>query len=138
MKRLLNYTQEMGESGQSEFNRLLPMLQAVYFEAAAYCYVCFGKSLLITSIKRVTGVHGAWRGIDVDVCSGMVYEGGLLPSEAESIALYINSLFQYDPARPEMYCCFYGWRDPNGKHDNHIHFQVHPRTIPLDPFANSA
>jgi len=131
MKRLLNYTQEMGESGQSEFNRMHPMLQAVYFEAASYYYKLFGKSLLITSIKRDKGVHGVWRGIDVDVCDGIIYEGGLLTAEAEMIAMHINDLFQYDPQRPEMYCCFYGWRDKSGKHDNHIHFQVHPRTVPM-------
>ena len=132
MKRLLDYTMEMGVTqGVSEFNRLHPMLQAVFFSAASYCYSRFGKAFLITSIKRETGVHGAWRGIDVDVCDCKIYEGGLLPSEAETIATEINMMFQYDPQRPEKYVCFYGWRDPGGRHGNHIHFQVHPRTVPI-------
>ena len=129
--RLLNYVLEI-VNGPMQFDRLEPMLQGVYLDAAAYCWRSYGKAMLITSIERPLskGVHGVrpCRGLDADVCQGTVYEGGLLPREAENVAGYINARYRYDPKRPEMFVCVYGWRDKTGRHDDHLHFQVFPWT----------
>ena len=112
----------------TRFLKLDPMVQAVVMQAAAYSCSRYDKGLLITSLDRPTGSHSNLRCIDVDVCDGAVYEGGVLPSEAERIVTHINGTFKYDPVRPGMFAAYYGHRDRSGKHDNHIHFQVHPRT----------
>lgn len=121
-RRLINFAGTVDKT--DEFHRLHPMLQAVFFYAAWYCWTRFGKTFLITSIKRDDGVHGDWRGLDVDVCEGVVYEGGLLPYEAEEVSGMINSCFSYDYDREGMRVAIYGENDPSGRHWNHIHFQV--------------
>ena len=124
---LINFALDL-DNPAARFGKLDRMIQAVVMQAAAYSYSRFGKGLLITSLDRPAGTHSNLRCIDVDVCSGGVYEGGILPSEAERIVTHINGQFKYDLNRPGMYTAFYGHRDSSGKHDNHIHFQVHPRT----------
>ena len=128
--RLLNYVLEI-VNGPMQFDRLEPMLQCVFMDAVAFCYRTFGKTLLITSIERPqsAGVHAHHRGVDADVCHGIIYEGGLHPDEARRVCAAINNAYQYDPARPQMHVCLYGELDPAGKHWDHLHFQVHPRTI---------
>lgn len=129
--RLMSYVLEI-VNGQMQFDRMDSALQGVYLDAVVYCWRAFRKSLLITSIERTgAGVHAArpCRGIDADVCQGTAYEGGLLPAEAEDIAGHVNARYRYDPERPQMQVCVYGWRDPSGRHDNHLHFQSHPRTV---------
>jgi len=108
----------------AQFRRLDPMLQAVFFYAAAYAYLRFGKPLLITSIERENaGVHSYHRGLDYDVDQYARY-GGLLTSEALMLHDEIERVFIYDPARPTMRVCFFGTDDPAGKHWGHAHLQV--------------
>ena len=127
--RLINFAGDVDK--MDEFHRLHPMLQAVFFRAAEYTYTrCQGKSLLITSMFRDTGgVHRHGRGLDVDVCQCTTYEGGVSPADANFIVWAINALFRYDPTRPDMRVAIYGDLAPKGKHWNHIHFQVHDRTV---------
>jgi len=102
-------------------------LQAVFFFAASMLWAACQKRFLITSVYRPDNkksVHAWWKGIDVDVCDGFVYDGGVTPQEAEAICRMVNGAFKYDPARPDMFCAVYGWRDEDGGHDDHIHFQV--------------
>ena len=106
-------------------------LQAVFIYAAATLYGISGKRFLITSVYRPDdkgSVHAWWRGIDVDVCDGFVYEGGITPKEAEKVCREINKKFVYDPYQPGLRCAVFGKLDPDGKHDDHIHFQAHYRT----------
>ena len=129
--RLINFTEEL-RGRESDFHRLHPMLQAVFFDAAQYVYGKWGKALLVTSMFRDTeGVHRYGRGLDVDVCDKAVYMGGILPEEAIYIVELINMRYEYDPKRPRMRVAIYGDLDPNGKHWNHIHFQVHDRTVAI-------
>lgn len=118
---ILNYA--MGMDPQ-QFKKLDPMLQSVVLAAASFAYGKYGKGLLITSMIRDSGIHATGRGCDVDVCDGTVYEGGLLPIEAEVLCSHINGRFKYDILRPEKYVAFYGHRDKSAKHNNHIHFQT--------------
>ena len=135
--RLIRFAGETDK--MEEFHRLHPMLQAVFFDAAMLAYRYYDLPFLITDIRthfltgkeRIGGVHSVYRGIDVDVCDGSVYENGLLPAEAEGIVNMINSRWQYDPTRPNMHVAIYGDLDPAGKHWNHIHFQVHDRTVAI-------
>lgn len=121
--RLLNFIPEI-DRPMDQFNKLDPLLQAIFFNAATLLYISFKKRFLITSIYRdqPESVHGHYRGIDTDVCQGEPYEGGVLPMEAEIIASHINKVYRYNPNN-NLYCAVYGERDPNGNHDTHIHFQ---------------
>ena len=125
--QLIQFAMDL-DNAASRFGKLDRMIQAVVMDAAAYAYSRFGKMLLVTSLDRPTGSHSNMRCVDVDVCDAAVYEGGLLPKEAEQVATHSNGSFKYDPLRPHMYVAFYGHRDVNGKHYNHIHFQAHPNT----------
>jgi hypothetical protein len=107
-----------------EFLSLDTMLQVVFFYASWYAWTRYGKTLLITSVLRDDGVHADGRGLDVDVCDGFVYQGGLLPGEAQEIVDIINLGFVYDPHRMDMRVAIYGENDPKGKHWDHIHFQT--------------
>ena len=127
--RLINFTEELRDRAE-DFHRLHPKLRAVFFRAVTTVYWNHTKALLITSMFRDTGgVHRCGRGLDVDVCDKTIYEGGLLPLEAYRLTNTINSLYTYDPERPGMKVAIYGDLDPKGKHWNHIHFQVHDRTV---------
>jgi len=132
--RLINFTEELRDRAE-DFHRLHPMLQAVICYATYYVYGFYGKSLLWTSFERPndSGVHGTnpCRGGDADVCDKAAYVGGVLPYEARDIADEVNSRFVYDPTRPGMNIAIYGDLDPKGKHWNHIHFQVHDRTVAI-------
>jgi len=124
------------ENRFGEFSRLHPLLQAVFFDAALYAKREFGLNwLLITSMQRPgdKGVHGTnpCRGLDVDVCNNIIYEGGLIPEHAELLVEYINRGWRYDPERAKMKVAIYGDLDPKGKHWDHIHFQVHDRTVAI-------
>ena len=121
-KRAINFAGSVDKI--DEFHSLDTMLQVVFFYASWYAWTRFGKILLITSVLREDGVHADRRGLDVDVCDGFVYQGGVLPNEAQEIADVINLGFVYDPHRMNMRVAIYGANDPNKKHWNHIHFQV--------------
>jgi len=129
--RLINFTEELRDRAE-DFHRLHPMLQAVFFDAAQYVFKKYHKAFLITSMFRDTGgVHQYWRGLDVDVCDKTIYEGGLMTHQAEQVVKYINRYFTYDIERSYMRVAIYGELDPKGKHWNHIHFQVHDRTVAI-------
>ena len=117
-----------------EFLSSHTMLQWVFFYACWYIGTRFGKIPLITCVKTscLTGdertapedVHAHGRGLDIDVCDGFVYQGGLLPHEAQEIVDVINLGFVYDPNRMDRRVAIYGENDKKGRHWNHIHFQV--------------
>ena len=75
----------------------------------------------ITSLFRMhdPGVHGTLplRGIDFSV-----------NDQSVEIRDYINSKYEYDPLRENIYVCIYGDNDPKGNHDDHVHLQVHDRS----------
>lgn len=81
--------------------------------------IFLGKEQTVTSLYRINdkGVHGTLplRGIDLRCHDEIV---------GKQVEDYINSRWQYDPARPEKKCCMY--------HDvgkgAHIHLQSHPNT----------
>ncbi len=83
-----------------------------------------GVEPVITSLHRIgdKGIHGTLplRAVDIRAVS---------PEIAEIIVDYINGLFVYDPARPNMQCAIY--------HDSgqgrHIHLQAHPSTTYRQP-----
>ena len=132
--RLINFTEEL-RGRADDFNLLHEKLQRVFFEAAIELYDIYHKAFLVTSMQRAgsSGVHGTepCRGIDVDVCDKAVYIGGVLPEEAEYIVRVINGFFRYDPERPWLKVAVYGALDPTERHWNHIHFQVHDRTVAI-------
>ena len=132
--RLINFTEELRDRAE-DFHRLHPTLQAVFFDAVALLYNNRGKVFLITSMQRPgdSGVHGTdpCRGLDADVCDCVEYVGGVLPADAEYVCDWINGVYQYDPERPSMKVAIYGDLDPKGNHWNHIHFQVHDRTVAI-------
>ena len=116
---------------------LEPRLQALLHLSAAASYVKYAKPLILTSLWRDplhdADLHAMNRAFDFDVDDRDKYSG-LQPDEAFIIASLINKYAQYDPDRPWMKCCIYGEDDPNGRHWNHVHVQVHPKTILIDPF----
>jgi hypothetical protein len=133
--RLLNFTEELRDRAD-DFWLLHPKLQAVIFDAAVYAFKRFGKTLLITSMFRNDGgVHQYGRGVDIDVCQGKVYEGGLTPLEAEELASDIDTWWVYDPKRQDLTVVVYKLEGEAAKkfgaHKNHIHFQVHGRTVAI-------
>ena len=73
----------------------------------------FGVEFTNTSNYRPDGVHKWGRGFDIH-CNYDPF--GRMIEET------VNSLYQYDPARPEMKCCLY-----HGS-PKHVHLQTHPNT----------
>lgn len=117
---------------------LWPRLQAVLHLVAATSFVKWNKPIIITSLWREPlhdgDLHALNRAFDVDVDDHEKY-GGISPDEAQYISNLVNRYVIYDPGRPYLKCCVYGHDDPNGKHWNHLHLQVHPNTIIRDFFA---
>jgi hypothetical protein len=80
-------------------------------------------------------VHGQWRGLDCD-------NDNLSPGQKQIIEKTMNSVFQYDPERPNMKVCFLHAVDyddeekikyytdlginPGG---DHFHIQTHRNTV---------
>lgn len=129
---LFDFWQKIGDR-MDEFRQLKPMLQCVYFDAMRYAYLHYSKRILITGIYDDYGLHIYFRAIDgnVDQTEDNLYKNEMSYQQADELCTYINSRYCYDPQRPDMFVAVFGWRDPDGYHDNHIHFQVHPRTIYL-------
>ena len=132
--RLINFAGN--EDRMDEFRRLHPMLRVVFFDAVKQLYLDCGKAFLITSMFRDTGgVHQDGRGLDVDVCDVTMYEGGVTPDEAKRVVNDMNDNWEYDPNRPKYNVAVYKLTgkkaDKFGAHINHIHFQVHPRTVAI-------
>ena len=102
-----------------------PQLQAMFLFAASLAWHLFRKRFIITNIEDNYGTHAAnpCRAIDTDVDEHGQY-GGISPEEMEHIARIVDQTFRYDNDRPEFFCCVFGWRDKNGKHDNHAHWQT--------------
>ena len=110
---------------ETEFQdtRLDPRLKAIVLLATAYTFYKFGEVLWLTSVYRPDdpGVHGLWRGVDLD------NDAGLNKSQKQEICDYINWLFTYDPERSKFKVCLY--HTVLGRGGDHLHFQVHPNTI---------
>ena len=119
---MLHYTNNEQEA-EFKDTRLDPRVKAFALLAAAYSYYKFGEILWLTSVYRPgdSGVHGAWRGVD------MGNDAGLSKGQKQEICDYINWLFSYDPERPKFKVCLY--HTVEGMGGDHLHFQVHPNTI---------
>lgn len=83
-----------------------------------------GHEIVVTSGHRKgdPGVHGAVPCRGMDIRSSVFQNPGVVVAS-------INSVWQYDPARPEMKCAI---RHNVGRGD-HIHLQVHPNTMKRIP-----
>lgn len=126
---LFDFWQQIGNR-MNEFMQCDPMLQCVFFDAARYAYLHFAKRILITGIKDDYGLHSTTpiRAIDVNVdqTENNTWKDELSQDEAEELCVYLNSRYCYDPSRPQFFVAVFGWRDPDGFHNNHIHLQVFP------------
>ena len=127
----MTYLLKISDTAQGEIESLDPMLQAIVHLVTAAAWVRFGKFLIVTSLRRSDGVHALNRGIDLDVDDQARY-GGLCPTEAQALTDLVNKYVSYDPERPYLKAAIYGYLDPAGKHDNHIHLQSHPNTMVND------
>ena len=108
-----------------EFNndKLDAKVRAIALLACAYVYYRFQEPLYITSIYRpedTESAHGWWRAVDADNDAGLTFK------EKQKVCDYINSLFVYDPERPEKVVCLY--HTVKGRGGDHIHLQSHPNT----------
>ena len=116
---------------------LVPGLQAILHMTAAASFVKWAKPLILTSVWREPlhdgDIHALHRAFDFDVDDRDKYSG-LQPDEALALSELINKYAIYDPTRPYLKCALYGHDDPNDRHWNHVHVQVHPRTTISDPF----
>ena len=117
---------------------LKPALQAILHLVAAASYCKYRKPLILTSLWREPlhdgDVHALNRAFDFDIDDKDKYSG-LQPDEALVISELINKYAIYDPNRPYLKCAVYGHADPNNRHWNHVHSQVHPNTVIHDPFS---
>lgn len=71
---------------------------------------------------HLRGVHVEGRGCDVRT-------RGIDPDAIAGVSGYINSKYVYDPERPNYLVCLPEKTGP-GSSGRHLHFQVHPRTVP--------
>lgn len=119
---MLHYTVEKLED-EFRDTRLDPRLRAIALLAAAYSFFKFGEVLWLTSVYRPgdAGVHGQWRGVDMD------NDKGLTASQKQEVCDYINWLFTYDPGRLKFKVCVY--HEVKGRGGDHLHLQIHPYTI---------
>lgn len=108
-----------------------PDLAAIFLKAARYANAVLKFQPLITSIFRSktedfnldgTGVHCAWRAIDI-------YADSWIDTRAAAVADFINTRYIYDPSRPTMSVALF---KPHGS-GPHVHFQVHPHTSERPP-----
>ena len=117
---------------------LWPRLQAVLHLVAATSFVKWNKPIIITSLWREplhdADLHALNRAVDIDVDDQCKYEG-ITPDEAQYLADFVNRYVKYDESRPYLKTCLYGHDDPNDRHWNHIHVQVHKNTKITDFFA---
>ena len=144
MSQLLNFSIEnrdkgvIGRQGKkhwdsmkfAEFNALDVTLQSIVLYAVFVACARFGRATIITSMYRASGgVHALFRGCDIDVDHKVKY-GGLTPAEAGFIVDEINSIYQYDPDRPDFKVAVYNLTGEKarkfGPHITHIHFQSKP------------
>lgn len=108
---------------RDEFRHLRRKLISIICAMAVYGFERFNKIITVTSVYRKNdmGVHGLWRGCDIRTSN-------FTRAERQELSNFINEHTEYDPVREGMHCCIYGTLDKNGKHDDHFHIQVHPRT----------
>jgi len=107
-------------------HRCAPMLVAIALYTNRWVTRTMGRALFVTSGLRLgdKGVHGVGRGLDFRVTTN----GLFTHKEADQIAAFINRTWMYDPYRRWLKIAIFGALDPKGKHNDHIHIQVHPRT----------
>ncbi len=100
-----------------------PLVRALAWLISGYCEHKYGNALWVTSVYRKgdKGVHGHWRGIDVD-------NNLLSHEELEQACKHINWIFRYDPDRVNLTCAMFHTVDPEKKKGWHIHLQVHPHS----------
>jgi hypothetical protein len=72
---------------------------------------------------HLSGVHVEWRGVDVRTRDQD-------PSAVMDVTTWVNDRWSYDPTRPGMKVCLNEGEGP-GSTGNHLHFQVHPRTVAM-------
>ena len=111
--------QEMNNMFNSSL--LHPQVFMLSLLASACSMHRFGKNLWVTSVFRQgdKGVHGHWRGVDLDN-DEITIDNKIL------LADHLNKLFIYDPNRPELKVCLY--HKVEGRGGDHFHLQVHPNT----------
>ncbi len=105
-----------------EFQRLHPKCQQIAYVASFLAKTLFNETLICTSIYRKktsdSGIHEAFRAIDFKPLKNITDTYRLLE--------IINSIFTYDPLRPDKKCAH-----PNPFHGTapHIHLQSHDSTV---------
>ena len=121
--------QSQAERLEKEFEskELDPIVRAITYTLASYCFYNFEEVFWITSIKRdienepnrKPSVHNFWRGLDGD-------NDGISKEDKKKVEDYINSIYQYDPERPDKKVC--DVHTIPGRGGDHFHLQVHPNT----------
>lgn len=105
-----------------EFRRVRRPLAAIVCALACFMWERYKKELWITEVIRDgLDTHGLLRAVDVRTRN-------LTKKQRQECADFINEHVEYDPVRPELNCCIYGVLDKDGKHWDHFHIQIHPRT----------
>lgn len=112
-----------------EFEKLHIKLQATIYLYALFMWINFKIETVVTSVFRPEdpkSVHCDFRGCDLRTRN--------IP-EARIIAAvdYVNTCVTYDPKRPDLRAMVYRLTGEKAKkfgdHKDHVHGQVHPRTI---------
>lgn len=113
-----------------EWQRLHPKCRQVVTVAAFLANQLFGEKFLICTrifAKKTSdsGIHELYRAFDAKPFQNMCLTYSLIEK--------INSIFVYDPERPDMKVAH-----PNPYHGTapHMHFQVHDHTCFLTPEKN--
>lgn len=93
---------------------------------AEYVYRRFGVGVVVTETWRAPrhadDLHALWRAVDLRTRTFTM-------QQANEIRNWANESFIYDPARPTMRVAIFGNNDSHGKHNDHMHIQVSPRTV---------
>jgi len=107
--------------------RLNKLTRLVVLDGARFASEFLGWTFILTCIWRSddedkalggTGVHAAWRAVDVRTKNRPA-------SDMEQLVAYLNGRYVYDPARPSKPIA-YAREHGTGPH---MHIQTHPNTI---------
>lgn len=111
---------------RAQLRRVDPLLQDIVNSLASYVWNKYGVPLVITEVYRParhpSDLHALWRAVDTRV-SDFTTEIALELRE------WVNSRVVYDEARSDKKSAVFGDNDPDGKHDDHMHIQVHHRSF---------
>lgn len=106
------------------------LVKRIVNEAADYAKSQHNWDFHLTSIYRTpredadlngSGIHVSWRAVDVRTNDVAV-------AKVRAVTDWINSRYIYDPLRLHLKVCF---SEPHGT-GPHMHYQVHPNTVPAD------